>query len=56
MTVEPTRLITFDGERLRQLCREQPAFGYEFMNRIAQVVINRLQHTRRKLFRLTGEL
>lgn len=56
MTVEPTRLIAFDGERLRQLCREQHDLGYEFMNRIAQVVIDRLQHTRRKLFRLTCEL
>jgi len=54
MATEPTRLIEFDGEQLRQLCRDQHDFGYEFMNRIAQVVIDRLQHTRRKLFKLTG--
>jgi CRP/FNR family cyclic AMP-dependent transcriptional regulator len=54
MATAPTRLIEFDGERLRQLCREQHDFGYEFMNRIAQVVIDRLQKTRRKLFKLTG--
>ena len=51
---EPTRIIELDGERLRELCQSHPEFGYEFMNRIAQVVIDRLQHTRRKLFKLTG--
>jgi len=51
---EPTRIIELDGERLRELCRSHPEFGYEFMSRIAQVVIDRLQHTRRKLFKLTG--
>ena len=54
MTAEPTRLVEFDGERLRQLCREQHDFGYEFMSRISQVVIDRLQNTRRKIFKLTG--
>lgn len=56
MSVEPTRLIEFDGEQVSQLCREQPTFGYEFMKRIAEVVIHRLQNTRHKLFRLTGEV
>jgi CRP-like cAMP-binding protein len=54
MTVEPARLIEFDGEQLRRLCAERPRFGYDFMNRIAQVVIERLQKTRRILFKLTG--
>jgi len=54
MATENTRLIEFDGEQLRELCRQQPEFGYRFMSQIAQVVIARLQYTRRKLFRLTG--
>lgn len=54
MATEGSRIIEFDGERVQELCREEPRFGFEFMNRIAQVVIERLQHTRRKLFRITG--
>ncbi len=54
MIMEPSRLIEFDGESVHELCRQHPEFGYLFMSRIAHVVINRLQNTRQKLFRLTG--
>ena len=54
MTLEPSRILEFDGERIHELCDQRPEFGYLFMSRIAHVVINRLQNTRQKLFRLTG--
>ncbi len=54
MATEGSRVIEFDGERIQELCHAEPQFGFEFMNRIAQVVIERLQHARRKLFKITG--
>ena len=56
MAIEPTRLIEFDAERLRQLCHEHPDFGYEFMSLITKVVIDRLQNTRQKLLKSLGGL
>lgn len=53
MTLEPSQLIEFDGERVHELCREHPEFGYEFLGRIVRVVIDRLQNTRHKMFHLT---
>ncbi|MCI0534611.1 MAG: cyclic nucleotide-binding domain-containing protein [Verrucomicrobiales bacterium] len=52
---EPTRMLVFNGERLRDLCKDQPVFGYELMKRVAEVVIQRLQTTRRKLLKLSGD-
>jgi CRP-like cAMP-binding protein len=37
-----SRLITFDGEGLRKLFDENPVFGYYFMQKIAEVVGERL--------------
>lgn len=51
---DPTQILELDGDRLRELCQTEHNFGYEFMSRIAQVVIERLQYTRRKLFKLSG--
>jgi CRP/FNR family transcriptional regulator, cyclic AMP receptor protein len=45
--LQPTTAIFLFGTRLRQDCEENPAFGYELMSRIAGVVIDRLQETRR---------
>lgn len=56
MVTEPTRVIKFAGETLRSLSREQTDFGFELLNRISQVLIERLQTTRRKLLRLSGEI
>lgn len=48
-TVEPTETIFFYGTRLREQCEQDPALGYELMRRMSQVVIQRLQTTRKKL-------
>jgi CRP-like cAMP-binding protein len=43
--IEPTTAIY--GTRLREHCDDNPELGYELMKRIAAVVIQRLQETRR---------
>jgi len=47
--VESSRLIVFNGARLLATAEKDPEFGYELMKRISQVVIRRLQVTRKKL-------
>jgi CRP/FNR family transcriptional regulator, cyclic AMP receptor protein len=48
----PTSAIFFYGTWLREQCEQNPALGYEIMKRIAEVVIARLQATRKSLERL----
>ena len=48
-TLEPTTVVFFYGTRLREQCEQDPAFGFEMMKRMAQVVIKRLQATREEL-------
>ena len=47
--LEPTTAIFFYGTRLREQCEQDHSFGYEMMKRMAQVVIDRLQATRKQL-------
>lgn len=49
---EPTRVITLDGGHLLVTCENNNEFGYDFMRRIAQLVIKRLQASRVKLGQL----
>lgn len=49
--VEPTRAIFLYGTPLRELCDEDHEIGYELFKRLAAVVVNRLQATRRQLLR-----
>lgn len=46
---EPTRVLCCDGGHLLVQAEENPAFGYAVMRRFSQLVIQRLQATRRKL-------
>ena len=47
--LEPTRAIFFYGTRLREYCEEDHDLGYDLIKRMAQVVLTRLQATRRQL-------
>jgi len=47
--VTPTKAIFFYGTHLRELCEENHDLGYEMMKRVSEIVINRLQATRREL-------
>ena len=51
--LEPTTVIFFYGSRLRVQCELDHELGYELMKRRAQVVIQRLQHTRRQLLEVS---
>jgi CRP/FNR family transcriptional regulator, cyclic AMP receptor protein len=48
----PTEAIFLYGTRLREECEQNHELGYELMKRIAQVLIQRLQATRRQLLEL----
>ncbi|HHC07998.1 MAG TPA: cyclic nucleotide-binding domain-containing protein [Actinobacteria bacterium] len=50
----PVRAIAIDAAELRRSLDEDPAFGYRFVLRIAEVMANRLQATRRRLVDLMG--
>ena len=50
--VEPTKAIFFYGTRLLQECEEDHELGYELMKRMANVMLQRLQATRRQLLDL----
>jgi CRP-like cAMP-binding protein len=51
--LEPTTAIFFYGTRLREQCERDHAFGYEMTKRMAQVVIRRLQATRKQLLSIS---
>jgi len=56
--LEPTKTIYFYGTRLREQCEKDPVFGYQLMQRVAEVVIQRLQATQKRLLEyiVTGKL
>ena len=47
--LEPTQAIFFYGTRLREQCEEDHDLGYDLTKRMAQMVLIRLQSTRRQL-------
>ncbi len=47
--LEPTEVVVLDGARLLVAAERDHDFGYELMKRVAQVVIRRLQATRKQL-------
>jgi CRP-like cAMP-binding protein len=49
--LEPTTTVYFYGGRLREHCESDRDLGYELMKRSVEMVINRLQATRRQLLR-----
>ena len=49
--IEPTRAIVLDGAHLLCATERNHEFGYELMKRVTQIVIHRLQATRKQLFR-----
>lgn len=52
--VAPTKALAFDGQKLLALCRENSAFGFEFMHRAAKVLAQRLGATHSQLREITG--
>lgn len=48
-TIEPVRVIRFDGACLRDKCERDHELGYQLMKRFAALAIERLQATRLQL-------
>lgn len=46
LIAEPTRIITFDGGKLRAMMEEDCGMGYEVMKGLARLLATRLNHTR----------
>jgi CRP/FNR family transcriptional regulator, cyclic AMP receptor protein len=54
--LEPTKVLAFEGADLIALCKQDPAFGFEFIYRLLGVVSGRLQATRLQLMDIYGPL
>jgi CRP-like cAMP-binding protein len=54
VVMEETLTIQFDAPRVRQLCDNEPALGYELSKRFMAVMLDRLQATRIRLLDLYG--
>lgn len=54
--LEPVKAIFLYGTRLRERCEEDPSLGYDLMRRMAEVVVKRLQNTRRQLLEAKAKL
>jgi CRP/FNR family cyclic AMP-dependent transcriptional regulator len=52
--IESVRAVAFDGGCLREKCDVRRDLGYELMLRFAQVMNDRLQHTRFRLLDVYG--
>ncbi len=49
VAIEPVQAIFLYGTRLRELGEADPNFGYPLLKRVAQILVDRLQDTRRRL-------
>lgn len=50
----PTKTLRFDAAELREKKAEDPALGYELMQRFAEVLVERMQATRLQLLDVYG--
>lgn len=50
--LEPSRAVTFNGAHLLVACERNHEFGYDLMKRLAQILIRRLQATRKQMIHL----
>lgn len=53
--VKHTKAIFIYGTRVRELCEHDHDLGYELMKRTAEILIGRLQATRRQLLEQAGK-
>ena len=56
MAIEPTRVITLDGECLRGKCERDHELGYHVMSRFAAVAIRDLELTQLQLLDVYGHV
>jgi CRP/FNR family cyclic AMP-dependent transcriptional regulator len=51
-TLEPVTAVRFDAAAVRLRCETDPEFGYAILNRLTQIITERLQATRLRLLDL----
>jgi CRP-like cAMP-binding protein len=49
VAIETTLGVELDGPGVKQLCQRDPSLGYELTTRFTQVMLDRLQATRRRM-------
>ena len=54
--IEPTTALFFDGTILHQACKEDLTLGHELFKRMSEVMVRRLQKSRRKIIELSRSL
>ena len=54
--LEPTEAVFIYATPLREECESDHELGYELLKRMAEIMLTRLQATRRQLLRLNGRL
>lgn len=54
VAITPVVALAFDGGQLLELCHQHPEFGFDFMRRAAQVLVQRLNATRLLLLETAG--
>jgi CRP/FNR family transcriptional regulator, cyclic AMP receptor protein len=54
--LEPTDAVFIYAAPLREGCESDQELGYELLKRMAEIMLTRLQATRRQLLRLSGRL
>jgi len=53
-TLTTVRALAFNGEELMKFCAANPAFGFQFMHRVACTLAERLSGTRLQLLEMSG--
>ncbi len=54
LTLEPTKVLAIEGERVLALCKADPQFGFDFMHRAAKVMAQRVSALRSQLMEISG--
>jgi CRP-like cAMP-binding protein len=53
-TLTPVKVLAFHGQELMKFCTANPAFGFQFMQRVACTLAERLGGTRLQLLEMSG--
>jgi CRP-like cAMP-binding protein len=53
--MEDTEVMAIDADKLTELCKKDPAVGYELMLKIAQIYFERYKTAKRNLYGMVQE-
>jgi len=55
VAMQPTQAFEIDGAKVREMCADDPSFGYELTRRFLAIVVHRLQATRSRLLDISTQ-